>query len=462
MKIEGMIHRASNVRSQVVNARFECPTCGTILSVPQIDKKFREPSLCKCGRRGQFKLISKELEDVQELTIKVQKKETVKSFITLNLQKKEFQRERGKIVGKRIKATCFLNNNGEMKIERIEYLDETQAKEDIDKEDMKKIRELAERHNLLKEISANIFSNVYGNEYLKEATILQLLGADKESGNIHILVNGDLGIGKTEIMNRLVNLFPENTLFSMARWAEKSITAKIIEGELLESLPLSREGVIYMDDIEKMSEGQKREIENVIENGEVNIIEKLRDVCTVRTNIALFAVCNKQELEYFKLKQLTEEFLTKFDLVFKIRDNVNKNQDEKIASKILDEKKENQNSISLDLIRNYISYAKQISTKLTKESNDEITKFYVEKRSGEKNFNEILINPRHIKSIKKLTVAYARARLSQEANKEDVKKAINLFESLEPIPQNTIDIEKILADAFSPMKILKQGGQMQS
>ena len=61
-----------------------------------------------------------------------------------------------------------------------------------------------------------------------------------------------------------------------------------------------------------------------------------------------------------------------------------------------------------------------------------------------------------------MTVAYARARLSQEANKEDVKKAINLFESLEPIPQNTIDIEKILADAFSPMKILKQGGQMQS
>ena len=43
--LEGIIRQASDVRPQVVNAKFECPSCGTIISVLQIEKKFREPSL---------------------------------------------------------------------------------------------------------------------------------------------------------------------------------------------------------------------------------------------------------------------------------------------------------------------------------------------------------------------------------------------------------------------------------
>ena len=37
--IEGIIRQASDVRPQVVNAKFECPSCGTVLSVLQIEKK---------------------------------------------------------------------------------------------------------------------------------------------------------------------------------------------------------------------------------------------------------------------------------------------------------------------------------------------------------------------------------------------------------------------------------------
>ena len=67
--IEGIIRQASDVRPQVVNAKFECPSCGTIISVLQIEKKFREPSRCSCGRKGGFKLISKEMVDTQRLIV---------------------------------------------------------------------------------------------------------------------------------------------------------------------------------------------------------------------------------------------------------------------------------------------------------------------------------------------------------------------------------------------------------
>ncbi|MEK6842308.1 MAG: hypothetical protein AABX84_00690, partial [Nanoarchaeota archaeon] len=67
--IEGIIRQASDVRPQVVNAKFECPSCGTVISVLQMEKKFHEPSRCSCGRRGGFTLKSKEMVDTQRLVI---------------------------------------------------------------------------------------------------------------------------------------------------------------------------------------------------------------------------------------------------------------------------------------------------------------------------------------------------------------------------------------------------------
>ena len=67
--IEGIVRQASDVRPQVVSAKFECPSCGTIISVLQLEKKFKEPSRCSCGRKGFFKLVSKQMVDAQRLVL---------------------------------------------------------------------------------------------------------------------------------------------------------------------------------------------------------------------------------------------------------------------------------------------------------------------------------------------------------------------------------------------------------
>lgn len=54
---------------KVKSAKFECPSCGTILSVIQLTEKFRQPTRCSCGRRGGFKVISKELIEAQDIII---------------------------------------------------------------------------------------------------------------------------------------------------------------------------------------------------------------------------------------------------------------------------------------------------------------------------------------------------------------------------------------------------------
>ncbi|MEK6838054.1 MAG: hypothetical protein AABX69_05360, partial [Nanoarchaeota archaeon] len=69
LAIEGMIRRKSDVRPQVVNTRFECPNCGNIISVLQLETTFREPHRCGCGRKGNFRLIEKELVDAQSMVL---------------------------------------------------------------------------------------------------------------------------------------------------------------------------------------------------------------------------------------------------------------------------------------------------------------------------------------------------------------------------------------------------------
>jgi replicative DNA helicase Mcm len=66
---ESIVRQSSDIRPQVTNAKFECAGCGNTISILQIDTKFKEPSRCTCGWRGKFRLLSKDLVDVQHLKV---------------------------------------------------------------------------------------------------------------------------------------------------------------------------------------------------------------------------------------------------------------------------------------------------------------------------------------------------------------------------------------------------------
>ena len=67
--VEGTVRQKSDVRPQVISAKFECPSCGNVLNVLQLDTKFREPARCGCGRKGKFRLLDKEMVDAQGIVL---------------------------------------------------------------------------------------------------------------------------------------------------------------------------------------------------------------------------------------------------------------------------------------------------------------------------------------------------------------------------------------------------------
>ena len=69
MNVDGIVRQKSDVRPQVIAARFECPVCGNIINILQFNGNFREPSKCGCGRKGKFTLLNKDLVDAQGIVI---------------------------------------------------------------------------------------------------------------------------------------------------------------------------------------------------------------------------------------------------------------------------------------------------------------------------------------------------------------------------------------------------------
>ena len=180
--IEGIIRQASDVRPQVVNAKFECPSCGTVISVLQMEKKFHEPSRCSCGRRGGFRLVQKDLVDTQRLVVEEspeslmggEQPKRINIFVKEDLV--EPKMEEKTTPGSRIKAigvlkevpvplsTGGLSTRFELAIEanNLIPLEETFEELDIKEEDEKHILELSKDPEVFEKLAKSITPNVLG------------------------------------------------------------------------------------------------------------------------------------------------------------------------------------------------------------------------------------------------------------------------------------------------------------
>ena len=67
--VQGLVRQKSDVRPQTTSARFECPMCGNIMNVLQLEGTFKEPSRCGCGRKGKFVMLDKEMVDAQGIVL---------------------------------------------------------------------------------------------------------------------------------------------------------------------------------------------------------------------------------------------------------------------------------------------------------------------------------------------------------------------------------------------------------
>lgn len=472
--LEGIIRQASDVRPQVVNAKFECPSCGTIISVLQIEKKFREPTRCSCGRRGGFRLLSKDMVDTQRLVIEEspeslsggEQPKRMNVFIKEDLVEPKMEDKttpgaKVKVIGilKEVPVplpTGGLSTRFELSVEanNIIPMEETFEELDINDEDERQIHELSEDPKIFENLAKSIAPSVWGYEEIKKALILQLFGGvqkkmsdgSKSRGDIHILLIGDPGVAKSVTLVFMSNISPKGRYVVGKSASGAGLTATVVRDEYLKgwsleagAMVLANKGLVCIDELEKMDPQDRSAMHEAMEQQTVTI-SKANVQASLKAQTSVLAAANPKFGRfdpYMPIPQqidLPPTLINRFDIIFTLRDLPDKTKDEKIAAHVLSEHQKEVRETLIDsiLLRKYVAYAKQkINPVLSADAVDELKKFYVDLRNkpvaSESAMRPIPISARQLQALIRMSEASARLRLSEEVSREDAKESIKLM-----------------------------------
>ncbi len=472
--VEGIVRQASDVRPQVTVAKFECPSCGNTITMPQLEQKFREPSRCSCGRHGKFRLLSKELVDVQRLIIEEapetleggEQPKRISIFLSEDLveprmEKKTTPGSKVRVMGI-IKEIPIISRTGvqstryDLIIDAnyIEPIEEIYEDIDISKDDIEEIKKLASDERIYEKLRNSIAPTIYGHESIKDALALQMFGGVRKvkddgtrtRGDIHLLLVGDPGAGKSQMLQFIAKAAPKARFISGRGASAAGITASVVKDEFLRgwaleagAMVLANKGIAVIDELDKMSPDDRGALHEAMEQQTVTI-SKANIQATLRAETTVLAAANPKLGRFDPYEPIASQInmpptlINRFDLIFIVKDLPNKEKDEKIARHVLTVHQDPsavEPEIPIKLLKKYISYVRQtLNPALTQSAINEITDFYVNLRnsgSGEAGIRPIPITARQLEALIRISEASARIRLSDKISKKDAKRAINLL-----------------------------------
>jgi replicative DNA helicase Mcm len=204
---------------------------------------------------------------------------------------------------------------------------------------------------------------------------------------------------------------------------------------------LGDQGLVCIDEFDKMRPEDRSALHEVMEQQSASIA-KGGIVATLNARTSILAAANPMFGKYDPFKNLTENvnlpipLLTRFDLIFVVRDIPQEERDRQIAQHIISQHGESGTDttslIDIDILTKYLSYAKRLDPVLTKGAESKIMEFYLKMRSieGEEKEKMITITPRQLEGLIRLATARARLLLKNQVEEDDADRAIYLFNEM--------------------------------
>jgi len=343
-------------------------------------------------------------------------------------------------------------NNIEFLSGRGTKSDRKVAREEVSPEDEKRIHALSQTPDVYQRIIDSFAPHILGQSLIKEAILLLTVGSNqrilgdgsKIRGDINIFLVGDPGTAKSEMLKFCARIAPRGLYTSGRGSTAAGLTAAIVRDKtgimMLEAgaVVLGDQGLVCIDEFDKMKPEDRSALHEVMEQQSVSIA-KGGIVATLNARTSILAAANPMYGKYDPFKNITENvnlpipLLTRFDLIFVVRDIPTKEKDEKIARHIIQlhtpQGTDKKSVIDVDLLTKYLSYARRGVPDLTKEAEEKILDYYLQMRNVESE-DMITVTPRQLEGIIRLATARARLLMKDKVEEEDAERAIFLIQSM--------------------------------
>lgn len=319
----------------------------------------------------------------------------------------------------------------------------------ITEEDQQELMALATNKDAYKNLINSVAPAIYGHEDEKEAILLMLAGSPPTvlpdgtvlRGLPHFLMVGDPGTSKSAMLRFASAAAPRSMLVSGTGASRAGLSAAIVKNpdgtNALEAgtMVLADGGIAVIDEAEKMRPDDRVALHEAMEQGTLSV-NKAGFHVTLNARASVLAAANPSQGRYNPDLPLVDQvnflpsLISRFDIIFVVRDERAKDVDEMIANHIVELRKKrsyvSQPPVSFETFRKYIAFCKRTNPYPTDAANKKLKEYYLHMRANVP-MGGIPPTPRTLESLIRLATCRARILLRNEATAEDADAVIRLM-----------------------------------
>uniref|UniRef100_A0A3P9N8Q9 DNA helicase MCM8 n=1 Tax=Poecilia reticulata TaxID=8081 RepID=A0A3P9N8Q9_POERE len=509
--VRGTVVRVSNIRPQCTRMAFKCQTCTSTLTLPLQHGKYATPTKCiqpGCRTRSflplrsspSTKTVDWQIIKVQELVGGEQREtgripRTVECHLTSDLCDSCVPGDAVTVTG----IVRVINDGNKDQCMFLLYIEATSVSntkgqlskcgggEEFSLKELYAIQEIQSQPNLLRLIVHSLCPAIFGHLLVKAGLALALFGGrqkhtDKSSvpvrGDPHILVVGDPGLGKSQMLQAVCNVAPRGIYVCGNSTSTTGLTVSLSRDSgtgdyALEAgaLVLADQGLCCIDEFDKLGSQQQALLE-AMEQQSVSLA-KAGIVSSLPARTSVVAAANPVGGHYNRGKTVSENLkmgsalLSRFDVVFLLLDIPDESHDRKLSEHVMANRagkgrtssatvtrtsndpetsillqhaamplserlqfpaNESVDVIPTCLLRKYISYARQyVRPTLSPEAAKTLQDFYLSLRSQAHSADATPITTRQLESLIRLTEARAKLELREVATQSDAEDVVEIM-----------------------------------